>query len=86
MTCCDTDNAMLIVSDTGIGILPDEMAHIFDRFYRSDRARSTADGTCLGLAIVREIVQLHNGQLTIDSTPDVGTKVTVTLPLRRSIP
>ena len=77
-------NAILTVSDTGIGIPPEEQKHIFDRFYRVDKARSRATGgTGLGLSIVRQMVQLHGGAITLTSTPEEGSTFTVTLPLRK---
>ena len=72
------------VRDTGIGIPEEDVKHIFDRFYRVDKARSRATGgTGLGLSIVRQMVQLHGGEITVDSTPGEGSAFTVTLPSRR---
>ena len=80
----DSRNAVFSVKDTGIGIPPEDAKHIFDRFYRVDKARSRATGgTGLGLSIVRQMVQLHRGQVTVDSTPGQGSTFTVTLPLRK---
>jgi signal transduction histidine kinase len=74
--------AQLTVSDTGIGIPAEDLAHIFDRFYRVDKARSRAQGgSGLGLAIARWIVQAHGGGIQVDSTPGQGTTFQVTLPL-----
>ena len=74
----------LTVTDNGIGIPPEEQAHIFDRFYRVDKARSRATGgTGLGLSIVRQMVQLHGGQITLASEPGRGSTFTVTLPVRK---
>lgn len=72
--------AILSVSDTGRGIPPQDLHRIFERFYRSDRAR-TGSGTGLGLAIVQEIVNAHQGQVQAESVLDLGTKFTVFLPL-----
>jgi two-component system OmpR family sensor kinase len=78
----DTD-AVLEVRDTGPGISPDEQAHIFDRFYRGDRARGRG-GVGLGLALARSIVVLHGGAISVDSTPGVGSCFRVVLPLSPS--
>ncbi|MEO7714708.1 MAG: ATP-binding protein [Capsulimonas sp.] len=72
---------VVIVSDTGEGIAPEHLPHVTERFYRAEAARSRAHGgTGLGLAICQSIVDLHHGDLTVDSTPGVGTTVRVTLP------
>lgn len=77
-------DAVLTVSDTGIGIPEEDMAHIFDRFYRVDKARSRATGgTGLGLSIVRQMVQLHGGDIAVVSQPGMGSVFSVTLPLRK---
>ena len=72
----------LSVADTGTGIREEDLLHIFEPFYRGDRARSRAGGagSGLGLAIVNELVRLHRGRIRIQSAPGVGTRVTVTLP------
>jgi len=75
------DNALLTVSDTGVGIPEDAISHIFERFYRVDKARSRASGgTGLGLAIVRGIVQRNRGEIEVSSEPGKGTTFTVTFP------
>jgi heavy metal sensor kinase len=74
--------ARLTVSDTGVGIPPDELPHIFERFYRVDRSRARAEGgTGLGLAIVKQLVEAHGGQIWAKSEPGSGTQVIFTLPL-----
>jgi signal transduction histidine kinase len=71
----------ITVADTGEGIAADDLPHIFDRFYRGDKARSrTTGGAGLGLAITRGIVEAHRGQITCDSTLEEGTTFTITLP------
>ena len=72
--------AVLEVCDTGPGISPADLPHIFDRFYRADRARSRA-GVGLGLALVRSVVTLHGGTIAVESTPEAGTCFRVVLPL-----
>jgi two-component system phosphate regulon sensor histidine kinase PhoR len=76
------------VRDTGIGIRPEELPRIFERFYKADRARSKSDfigpgggGTGLGLAIARHVVEAHGGRVTAESTVGQGSTFTFTLPL-----
>jgi signal transduction histidine kinase len=73
-------NAVLEVCDDGPGISPEDQAHIFDRFYRADPARSRG-GAGLGLALARSIAQVHNGGITVESTLGKGTRFRVLLPL-----
>jgi heavy metal sensor kinase len=69
------------VADTGIGIAPDAAPHVFERFYRGDKARSRAEGGFgLGLAIVKWIAESHNGVVELSSQPESGSVFTVTLP------
>ena len=75
-----SDSALLEVKDNGPGIAADTLEHIFDRFYRGDPARE-GSGTGLGLALVRSIVQLHQGQIRVSSTLGEGSSFQVTLPL-----
>ena len=74
--------ACVRVSDTGIGIPPQDQQHIFDRFYRVDKARSRdTGGTGLGLSIVKQIVLMHGGQVSVSSEgPNKGSTFTVELP------
>jgi two-component system phosphate regulon sensor histidine kinase PhoR len=79
----NNNHMMLSVSDNGIGIAKDDLAHILEPFYRGDksRARNIKDvGSGLGLSIVSEIVRAHGGTIRINSTPGKGTTVTVLLP------
>jgi signal transduction histidine kinase len=70
------------VKDTGTGIDANDLPYIFDRFYRSDRARSGASGgSGLGLAIIKAIITGHGGTIYAESTPGKGTCITFTLPL-----
>jgi signal transduction histidine kinase len=76
-----TDGVQIVVSDTGVGIDPQYLPHLFDRFYRvaSDRARASG-GTGLGLAIAYEVVRLHGGSLSVTSQIDFGTTFTIIFP------
>jgi heavy metal sensor kinase len=74
--------ALFRVADTGIGIPPGEIARVFDRFYRVDKARSRdIGGTGLGLSIAKWIAELHRGTITIHSELDRGSTFTVELPI-----
>jgi signal transduction histidine kinase/FixJ family two-component response regulator len=71
----------LTVSDTGVGIPPEDLAHVFERFHRVDGQRGrTHEGSGIGLALVRELVKLHGGEVKVDSDLDRGTTFTVLLP------
>ena len=76
--------AVIAVSDTGIGIPPEAQSRVFERFYRVDKGRARKNGgTGLGLAIVKHIVQLYGGTLTLESAVGKGSTFTVTLPLAK---
>jgi signal transduction histidine kinase len=68
------------VRDTGIGIPPEELPRVFDRFYRGDAARARPGGTGLGLAIASLLVELHGGRLDVSSAPGIGSEFRVRLP------
>lgn len=70
------------IADTGLGIAPQHLAHLGERFYRADPARARAQGgTGLGLSIVQSIARAHGGRVNIESTVGVGTRVCITLPV-----
>lgn len=84
-TGTDSDGAPFVrVSDTGIGIAPADQKRVFERFYRVDKSHSKmTGGTGLGLSIVKHGAALHGAALTLDSTPNVGTRITLTFPKNR---
>ena len=78
----DQENAILMVNDTGVGIPEDAINHVFERFYRVDKARSRqSGGSGLGLAIVRNMVERNNGTISVESTPGKGSSFTVSFPI-----
>ncbi len=81
------DHVRIRVIDTGPGIAAEDLAHVFDRFYRSDRSRARSSGGMgLGLAIAKVIVDAHRGTITASSTPGHGATFTVSLPLVGRMP
>jgi heavy metal sensor kinase len=77
------DEARLEVRDNGVGIPPEDLPHVFERFYRASKDRSRRDGGAgLGLAIARSIAERHGGKIEVESQPAVGTVVRVFLPAR----
>jgi signal transduction histidine kinase len=84
METADSDAVEVSVSDDGKGISQEDMPRVFDRFFQGDRSRQrrAAGGAGLGLAIAREIVQAHDGRISVRSTPGQGTTFTVCLPTR----
>ena len=76
------DDAVLKISDSGVGIPEDSLSHIFERFYRVDKARARkSGGSGLGLAIVRNMVERHRGEIAVESILGKGTTFTVTFPI-----
>ncbi|HLJ59408.1 MAG TPA: ATP-binding protein [bacterium] len=81
----DAGTTRVAVIDTGCGIAPEDLPHVFERFYRADRARTRASGgSGLGLAIARWIVDVHGGRIDVDSQRGHGTRVNVCLPLAQT--
>ncbi len=78
----DSESVMLTVTDTGIGIPPEHVPHVFEKFFRVP-GQSRGTGTGLGLAIVNEIVAAHGGTITCESRPSAGTTFHLRLPLSR---
>ena len=82
-TVCGPETVQLTVSDTGIGIAPDQQERVFERFYRVDKSHSKASGgTGLGLSIVKHAVQLHRGTIALQSEPGKGTCICVCFPAK----
>jgi signal transduction histidine kinase len=80
LTCAE-NHAQLLVKDTGIGIQPEELPRIFERFHRVEDARGrTHEGTGIGLALVQELVKLHGGSIQAESIPGKGTAFVVSIP------
>ena len=70
------------MTDTGPGIDSEDLPHVFDRFYRGDKSRSrTSGGTGLGLAIARQLVEAHDGKITVDNEPQGGARLIFVLPI-----
>lgn len=72
------------VTDTGCGIRPEDLPHVFDRFFHNQKRDLVGDHAGLGLAISKRIVELHGGTIDVQSQLDQGTKFCVTLPARDS--
>jgi signal transduction histidine kinase len=78
---CVQDEACLEVSDTGIGIPPESMPHLFEEFYRAPNAKAQEkEGTGLGLAIIKDLVARYGGRIAVQSKVGKGTKFSVTWP------
>jgi signal transduction histidine kinase len=76
------DGVEVTVADTGEGIPPEHLPHVFERFYRADRSRSRATGGAgIGLAVVKQLVEAHGGRVGVESTPGRGTTLRFTLPV-----
>ena len=80
----DSDRFVMEVSDTGIGIGPDDLAKIFEKFYRAqDEQLAEIPGTGLGLSLAREVMRLHGGDITVESEHGKGSIFTLLLPIQR---
>ncbi|MGN6530088.1 MAG: hybrid sensor histidine kinase/response regulator [Burkholderiaceae bacterium] len=75
------DLLRLEVADTGVGIPPEEIPHLFEPFYRSPKTAAMAEGSGLGLAVVRSLVDLMGGSIRVDSTPGRGTSIALEVPI-----
>ncbi len=80
----DDNKAVCRISDTGVGISPEDQAHIFERFYKADKSRDRSlGGSGLGLSLVKKIVELHGGTVSVESEPGKGSTFAVTLPINK---
>lgn len=76
------EGAQVRVADNGVGIEPEDLAHIFERFYRADKSHSKkVGGTGLGLAIVKHVAEIHGGSIRVESKPGAGSVFTLCIPL-----
>jgi signal transduction histidine kinase len=75
----DTARVRIHIDDQGIGMTTEQLSRVCERFYRADASGKVA-GTGLGMSIAKEIIELHQGELSISSTPGEGTRVSMTLP------
>ncbi|HBG4973500.1 TPA: HAMP domain-containing histidine kinase [Clostridioides difficile] len=73
------EQAQIVITDNGKGISSDNLPHIFERLYQCDHSRA-AKGNGLGLAIAKELINVHKGTITVNSTPGMGTEFTILLP------
>ncbi|SEM53924.1 cell wall metabolism sensor histidine kinase WalK [Paenibacillus sp. OV219] len=79
---CEEENAIIHISDNGIGIEPEALEHIFERFYRAEESRnSNTGGSGLGLAIAKQIMDGHGGTISATSQPNIGTTITLQIPI-----
>lgn len=77
----DSEKIEVIIKDTGIGMTKEVQMHIFERFYKADPSRNrSSGGNGLGLSIVKKIIEMHNGDIQVESTPNEGTEIKVILP------
>jgi two-component system phosphate regulon sensor histidine kinase PhoR len=77
------DHWEIRVEDEGVGMSPDQLSRVFDKFYRVDASNTAISGLGLGMSIVKHIVDTHSGEISIDSAPGNGTSVKVRLPIKR---
>jgi signal transduction histidine kinase len=76
------DHCRISISDEGIGMTPEQIEKVFDKFYRADASNTAISGTGLGMNIVKHLVEAHGGEVRVESKYKIGTTVTVTLPMQ----
>src|SRR5574344_27045 len=79
----DYDHAIIKITDNGFGIAKEKISNIFKRFYESEHRHFNTYGTGIGLSLTHDLVTLHHGTINVESTPDVGTTFTVSVPVTR---
>ncbi len=79
-TSASDTHVIVQVRDTGMGIEPDKIRHIFEQFYRADPARGSGGGTGVGLSIARKIIEGHRGKIEVESEPGHGSVFRILLP------
>jgi two-component system, OmpR family, phosphate regulon sensor histidine kinase PhoR len=82
-TWAENDHILIAIKDSGVGIPADQISQLFTRFFRARNVERTTPGTGLGLSISRRIVEMHGGDIRVESELEVGTTFTITLPLRQ---
>jgi len=75
------DHYQVSIEDQGIGMTPDQIEKMFDKFYRADASNTAIPGTGLGMSIVKYLVEAHGGEVWVESTHGKGTTVTFTIPI-----
>jgi len=79
----EVEGVKVVIADSGVGISKMDLPYIFDRFYKADKSRNrNAGGSGLGLSIVRKIVDIHQGHISVESQPEQGTQFTVFIPIQ----
>ncbi len=87
ITCSAENNQLIIkISDTGIGLIKNDLERVFNRFYQVNNDINKSGGSGIGLAFCKEIIELHNGTISLKSKPSEGSKFTITLPLEKKTP
>jgi signal transduction histidine kinase len=80
---CEKEQVFLSVKDSGVGIPPDQISQLFTRFFRASNVERSTPGTGLGLSITRRIVEMHGGEIEVESELNIGTTFTIKLPLKQ---
>lgn len=80
VSVCESDGIQIAISDNGAGMNAQEIENLFVRYYRGAAANAKTEGTGLGMAIAKQIIELHGGRIDVDSRPGMGTKVIIAIP------